>query len=521
MNGHQVVRRLRAFHEGRPLPSGETLHFRVAADRDLLLVAFVRMGGESSPWAIGYMKPGGAPTVLSVPEPRNRDLVADMVARFAPVLLGHLQHPEHSREAVTGPDHTRPIRQIWLPNPTHLEMFHYLAYAYTFARTGAPERVRLLNAFGRATNWVFQESQRPGQMTAMIATAALRESFTFPAEDVRQGHLGFLLAWLRTAGGRDARLEAAVEAERHSVATALDPALERDELDRLVERRSEAERANNTRARDGLTPRIHAVLEPEIVRRLRLVEQAIQVLRRDRRRLNAGVTQLEAASRSEHWYRCVRIERRLNDAGDGPPIATSPETDRHPAAAASRFFIYEESEDLRYAVLVHDDVEVQADAVADGEAFRGTIVNVQDATFGTARATPIWTIESDDTGPLRLREGSPVCPAGVRGRKGVIQAVDALPSGKRQFQVEIRGWKRARLQEGIPSATDVSLRGRAIVMVAAGAEGLSRAKSRRVWERGVPGAWLTHAVPRGRQSELPPEVADRVEDVGAALGVTS
>ena len=61
----------------------------------------------------------------------------------------------------------------------------------------------------------------------MVATDVLRSAYTFPAEDVRQGHLGYLLAWLETSGSRDERLAAASEAERHSIATNLDPDLER------------------------------------------------------------------------------------------------------------------------------------------------------------------------------------------------------------------------------------------------------------------------------------------------------
>lgn len=65
------------------------------APRDVLIVCFVRMGGESAPWGIVFGPPDKAPTILTVPEPRNRDFVAAMVARFAPALLKHLQHPAH------------------------------------------------------------------------------------------------------------------------------------------------------------------------------------------------------------------------------------------------------------------------------------------------------------------------------------------------------------------------------------------------------------------------------------------
>ena len=73
MNTRDVVRRLRAFQAGAPTPRGETRHFTIAEDNDILIVAFVRMGGESRPWGIAFGHPSEEPTILSVPEGRNRE----------------------------------------------------------------------------------------------------------------------------------------------------------------------------------------------------------------------------------------------------------------------------------------------------------------------------------------------------------------------------------------------------------------------------------------------------------------
>lgn len=521
MNSHQVVRRLRAFQLGTPLPRGETLHFPIAADADLLVVSFVRMGGESAPWGIAFGRPGTGPKILSIPEPRNRDLVASMVAEFAPALLAHMRHPEHSRELIAGPDAAFPVRQVWLPNPTHLDMLHYLAYAYTFTKWGDPARALILNKVGRAANWLFQEAHRPGQVTTMVATEALRESFTFPAQDVRQGHLGFLLAWLTTRGPREDRMRAAEAAEQVAIATSLDPALERDVLDGPVGQWNEARRASDTRAETRPTRTIGEALKLEVERRWHLTEQTIKLLRADRRRANSGVARLEAASRDEHWYRYLRIERRINDAADGPPFVPSPETDRYAAPAAARFFTHEESEELRYGALIHDDTELQADAIADGEALRGIIVTVRDDSAGGRAQIPVWTIESSDAGPLRLRDGSRVCPVGLPHREGHIRSIEPLPDGGRRLEVEITGWKRARRVPGlgaIPAACDHALRATHVVMVKTTAERLARARGRRVWERNVPGGWLTHASPTGVGAALPPEVADDIAATVPAAG---
>ena len=88
-----VTQRLAAWKAGKPLPWGTTLHFPVASPEDILVVAFVRMGGESSPWGIVAGHPGEKPQTFTVPEARNRELVAAMCEQFAPLLLEHFRHP--------------------------------------------------------------------------------------------------------------------------------------------------------------------------------------------------------------------------------------------------------------------------------------------------------------------------------------------------------------------------------------------------------------------------------------------
>jgi hypothetical protein len=397
-------------------------------------------------------------------------------------------------------------------------MLHHLAYAYAFTRWGEPARARLLNQLGRATSWLFQEAHRPGQITVMVGTDALRESFIFPAEDVRQAHLGFLLAWLTTRGGREARLATASAAELESVATSLDPELERKALEPLVTRWNEG-RGNDV-AQASLARRVRAVLEPELLRRLKLTQETIDLLGRDDRRLNGGLAILQSMAQSEHWYRYLRLEKRLNDEADGPAYVPSPETDRYAPAAAARFFAHEEAEEVRYGALIHDDSEIVADAIAAGDAFRGKIVKVRDEGRGSG-SKPVWAIEDEGTGPLRLREGSVVCVVGVPKRTGSIRRVEPAPGRGRRYEVVITGWKKARQDGGrsIRAAHDPALTGSEVVMVEATSDGLVRRKGQRVWQKDVPGAWLTHAMPRSAAAQLPADVGGQdMESVVAPGG---
>src|SRR5207247_4666975 len=99
----------------------------------------------------------------------------------------------------------------------------------------------------------------------------------------------------------------------------------------------------------------------ELVRRWKLTEEAIEALAADRRRENLGVRRLINYSRDEHFRQYLRIEQKFDDAEDGPPFTPSPETDRHPAAAGSRYYVWSSSEELRDRLLMHDDCEMQAE----------------------------------------------------------------------------------------------------------------------------------------------------------------
>ena len=438
------------------------------------------------------------------------------MSEFAPVLLKHVLHPrfeEAGRVEAHGRERPElPQRQVWLPNRSHLEMLHCLAYAYNRTRYGSAARQELLQAVARACGWLFREAQRPGQTVTMVATEVLSEAYTFPADDLRQGHLGFLLAWLNTKGKRATRQAAADAAEQESMSTSLDPEFERMEL------ASEVEAFNAARSDDDRTSmaragrRIRKALAGELIRRWELTCQAIQVLERDRRRENLGVSRLVKASQDEHYRQYLRIERKFDDDEDGPPFTPSPETDRHPAAAGSRYYVYSSSDELRDRLLVHDDREMQAELIASGEAIDGKIVGVSTQKGG--RVTRVfWIVESDGRLPLRLREGSVLCPIGCDRRSVEILDMDQPSQDTNQFELEVTKGKTLHEPPHLKRADDPRLKGARVVLVPPTMDGISRRKSMAMWKRDVPGGWLTHAVPKGKGSDLPPDVAEDLAEI--------
>lgn len=519
MRPDQAIKRVRAWHTGKPIPAHSTRHFAIADDEDLLIVAFVRMGGESAPWGIAWGHPGEDPSLLTVPEARNRESVATMIAQFAPLLLEHFWSP-HTRDwdGARERDKSIPLRQLWMPNGSHVDMLHFLAYSYSFTKFGPRERYLLLNALGRLAGWLFREHDRPGQMTVMPATDALRDTYVFPAEDIRQAHLGYLMAWLETSGGREKRLNAAQEAESHSISISIDPAVEREMLNPLVDQWNDTRLGS--RVREKAKAEIAKVLEGELRARYELVQRSIAHLRAKGPRENRGVASLTDASSEEHWYQYLRLELRVDDEYDGQAFTPSPETDRAPAAAASRYLIQQASEEFRVAALIHDDEEMQREALASGDGIRGQCVKVRNLGDGNS-IQAVWTLDVPEIAPLHIREGSTLCPVGCPKRTLRVESVDRIEHDLLRVEVLVIGAKKAFIDENRrahPIANSPAFKGKEMTLVPASMHQIPRLKTKKIWNKDVPGGWITHAPPAGPKAKLPEDAAGEDENLFEKLG---
>jgi len=508
MRPDEAIKRLQAWHAGKPLPAYSTRHFAIAGDDDLLIVAFVRMGGESAPWGIAWGNPGQPPKVLTVPEARNRDEVAGMVSDFAVSMLDHFMSPlVYDWQGVTERDKRLPLRQVWLPNAAHVAMLHFLAYSYTFTKYGERERYTTLNAVGRLAGWLFREHDRPGQMAVVAATDALRSTYIFPAEDIRQAHLGYLLAWLESPGDRGRRLAKAQEAEGQSISITLDPVIERDELEPLVAQWND--KTLSLRAQSDAKHKIDAILGRELRTRFELVERSIKHLRKNGLRENTGVARLSDATMEEHWYQYLRMELRHNDLQDGIAFTPSPETDRNPAAAASRYLVQQASEDYYLSALIHDDEELQKVALLSGDGIRGRCVDVRDVGNGRS-IRAVWTLEAPELAPLRIREGSKLCRVGAPKREVQVQSVARKDADTIRVELLVTGALKPYSDDAgrsHPIANSTAYKGQDMTLVPVSMDQIARLKNRKIWGTAGPGAWITHAKPAGAKMRLPKEAA--------------
>jgi hypothetical protein len=498
MNGFQLMRRLRAFGEGRPIPCGKTKHLEVVPGSQALLLAFLRMGGETAPWGVGWKYPGRPAKIATVPEPRDRELVAQMLAgEFTDDLASHLLHPAVVRSTYDK-DNLPPLQQVWLPGPSHLEMLHLIAMAYAFVKKGAPDRVRKLQVLGRSANFLFLQGQRPGQQMVVDATQLLRQAYAFPADDLRQAHLGFLLAWLRTAGDVTVRVDAAAKAETMPVSTALSPAVDRDRLAPNVEAYN---KATEGRGEDGRWKRqpenefakvarakVDEVLREELERRLQLVEQARKHYSEDRRVGNPGLRTLIDATRHQHLDDYLKPNQ--NEKENRTAYHPSAITDRSPKGAAIRYLEMEADESRRVEALSAADEDLVDEILGGGEGFVGTIQSVVDDTEGQRRVTPVWYVRSQGLPPLRLKAGDEVRLQEFPKRIGSIRAIDADLNG-RTFEVEITGAKlKPKNQPSLLDAADPKLVGRKVTFLTLPNAYFSRERTNKVKFGVGPGDWL-------------------------------
>lgn len=484
-----IARKLQAWQAAQPLPRYDTIHHAIMAPDQAMIVAFVRMAGESRPWGIAWGTAGSEPRIESVPDGRVRDDVAVLCATFAEDLLEHLRVHNWTFDPVPQRPELGDLRQVWLPNGQHIAMLHQLSYTYSQTKFGG-ENQDILRALGRVSGWMFRDTSRIGNQHVVSASQLLGDSYVFPAQDARTAHLGFQLAWLTSLGDRNTRMAAAADAEGFTVSPTMDPNLERDDLSELVGRWQDGRRGGADVSDHANA--ISTIVHDELLRRWQLTQQAYDLMANNDRPVNGGVGNLVIQAHSEFWFQHQRLELRLNDPSQGPAFVAHPETDFHGSAAASRYLIHAAADEAYIGYLIHDDPALFREALEDGRAFESQVVRVYDAGVGRT-TTPRWVVRLDPSLPHRLRENARVAPHGSRGHEATIIEIGATDNDL-FVTVEWTGRKTKPLLGPIMAKpADDAWVGIDVAFVQSDAASLTQRRSQRVWSAANgPGAWLTH-----------------------------
>jgi hypothetical protein len=383
-----VSDRLRAWSAGKPLPRWGTRCVDIAEDP--FIVALVRIGGEGRPSAIAFGKASTTPSVVTTPDSRKPEAVAEMVEKFGIELLREFP-PEDALDVWP---------QMLLPDRSHLELIHQMAYAYAFSKYPLAEMQRL-NTVGRLMNSLFLQWQNPLQNTVLLASEALQSLYIFPASQARLGHLGFLLEWLVDHGGRAeqreaavraARLEAAVRAEQRSVSTSLDGAFENQRIADLLRRYAESQHTQEATA-----AAIKRVLEDEALSRWNLTRAAHQTINGDSRPANFGLRTLRSFSRRS-WNRLWVLPRQKELNGQRV-YWRGLETDMTAIGSAEEMMITELASQIRQEALAHGDREIALTLVNRGKAVHGTAIR-------PSTESGLLTVHYDNSVEIDFRGGT-------------------------------------------------------------------------------------------------------------------
>ncbi|MFE2582222.1 hypothetical protein [Streptomyces sp. NPDC059378] len=420
-----TLARLEAVATGRAQPAATVRH-RHLSERPLVLVPLVTAGEAGAPLGALVGTDRDAPTLLVVPQPRDRDLRFAFLAELADVVLpyvdGYADAVEAAERNETDPETGKRVKvevelcadapQLIVPSRAGLDFVRLLGRSMRFRRTAeqdpeaphpAPPRVPLL---GRWLTHFGERSRVPGSALLLALTEVLGRHWATGQSSLEDQHLGALLAWIDPPEGVPGA-EAALRAELARDADgqllcppagpATDPAFDNRLLAPAIERYDRARTALAT-AEDGLEA-------DDRLGELTAAEQAVRALVADATRptwdkvwdgLELLRTLPEGAHVEERW---TRDRWSFTAHRDRVLAGEPPQPRRDDAVTAAGKLAAREREQARLeAQEALDDPLVMAGRRLAGEAFAGEVTDVVMAYSEGKRPSPrpLVTVCTDD-----------------------------------------------------------------------------------------------------------------------------
>lgn len=394
----ESMRRLLAVAGGGVSTRYSTRHVRI--HQNPLMVSFVRMTGMSTPWGVVFGRALDAkPRIVVVADPRRPEALQTLASEFGAELLEYFGDANFSTHKLIGQTlKHEDMPQLWISDSANLGMLHSLNYAFFEKRAG--NLPRELSSFARLCGFLFEHSVVVGHQLVVDATALLNNLYVLPADDYFASHLASTITWIKSGSGIDeTRIKAIRSLDKLSSVT-LDPTIENGLFHTLSSIPKEMP------VPPGLGEHVKTVLEPELLRRWNLLQDAWHIANEDTRPENAEVKTLVTDSllAFRHDYQ----ENELEERGPGTAVSREPETDNEPILASLHYLRALEAEDKFVSYMVHDDVELLGDVFFDGVGFTGKVLSV------SADTECVWKIELNEKFGrlLKKRESETYCLIG-------------------------------------------------------------------------------------------------------------
>ena len=239
----------------------------------------------------------------------------------------------------------------------------------------------------------------------------------------------------------------------------------------------------------------------------------MDLLARDIRPRNSGVPELVKDSLIRYFYDFQRLERQMSDLEYGPAYTPHPETEHHGTAAASRYFRLSAAGAKYLPSLIHDDLELFREALAEGNAVEGKVSEV--VLNGDGRSAEIyWKLRVFLSDEFRVRVGEYLSFRGSPGHYVSVEGLEFVDVDLAEITVKFLGKKTLTIPGPIsePPKSEAWIR-QDVVFVPRDSSDLDSRASIKVWKtREGPGAWLTHS--KSSSSPIPGVVEDAAQIEG-------
>ncbi|UGY91571.1 hypothetical protein [Streptomyces gobiensis] len=388
-----TLARMEAVASGRAQPL-TTVRHRHLAERPLVLVPLTTAGEAGAPLGAMVGTDPERPRLLTVAQPRDRDLRFAFLAELADAVLPHLESARDEVEEEAGP--CADVPQLLVPNSGGVEYVRLLGRSTRFRRSAEedPEAAHpaptpqwgSLPLLGRWLTHYGERARVPGSSLLLAMTEVLGRHWATGQSRLEDQHLGALLAWLRApadGGGAAAAARAETARDRAGLlcvppaGPATDPAFDNRRLAPAIERFD----AKLPGAEEEIRTLIASQLRPT----WEAMWEGVELLRS----LPPGA-RVAARWEGDRWSYTAHRDRLR--AGEPP------QPRRDDAVTAARKLATRERDQARLAAQeALDDPLVMAGRRLAGDAFAGEVVAVEMAYSAKGRPRPLVTVRTEDS----------------------------------------------------------------------------------------------------------------------------
>ncbi|TVZ05032.1 hypothetical protein EAS64_10450 [Trebonia kvetii] len=407
-----ALARLRAAEAGRAVQLSGVRHRRLAST-PLVIIPLTLAGDPATPVAVMTGTARGRGQLLTVAQPRNRNLRLAFLTSLAQAILGYIAGWQQATEVVPASRNREARRryaqapQVIVPNRAARDYLGLLGRATRFQQADGPYAAGpAVPALGKWLTFLADSADHPGSALLVELTGFLAEHWATGQSPLEDANLAAQMAWIDPPAGMTG-LQAALAAEDPlrcpPAGPATDPSFDQAVLEPLVRSYDRAVKAGSDTGMKRAAAEIEDALRTQLQLTWDVAWNAIALLQ--------ALPETSGAARrwAEDRDSFTRYGSYLAEDGRPQPRHDSA------AAAAARLARLERAQAAYDAQRAMEDPYILAGLRTTGEAFAGQVISA-DPTRTTRGASgllllrPRFTVRTAD--PVRIgAECTLACPS--------------------------------------------------------------------------------------------------------------